>query len=175
MAKVKINCLNCTKEHFVEQKEINRGFGKFCSRKCKGEYHTKITEPLPSNVSCAYCGKPFYMSKSKQKLSKSGFYFCCRKHKDAAQRIGGIEEIMPSHYGTVSPDHHDHYRRKAFSKKEIKCERCGFDENPLGIIVHHKDRNRMNDDDDNLEVICGTCHLIEHRTKKSNIETLFSE
>lgn len=159
--KVKINCLHCNKEVFVEQKEINRGQGKFCNRSCSAKYNgTKRIKPKIPNVMCAYCHKNFYLSPSKQHNSKSGLFFCCRDHKDAAQRIGGIKEIMPSHYGDTLKD----YRclvYKVAGKPKI-CERCGYDKHEAAIIVHHKDRDRENNDLDNLEVLCANCHAIEH-------------
>ena len=49
------------------------------------------------------------------------------------------------------------------------CNRCGHkptrDEWPLE--VHHKDRNRSNDKRSNLEVICKSCHTIEHEKWKN--------
>lgn len=160
MAKIKINCLNCGTETYVENKEIKRGFGKFCSRKCSGENKTKnVVAPQP-NVICALCHQMFYLNFSKQANSKSRLYFCCRAHKDAAQRIGGIKEIMPPHYGTGSAI--NTYRRTIFAIKPKICERCGFDKHPSAIIVHHKDRNRNNDNINNLEVLCCNCHAIEH-------------
>jgi hypothetical protein len=162
MATTKIDCLNCGQETYVENKEIKRGFGKFCSRKCYGEFKTNNVKPPEPNVKCAYCDKMFYLCKTKRDASKSGFYFCCREHKDAAQRVGGIKEIMPPHYGTGRADHT--YRRKVFSTlgKPKVCERCGYDKHEAAIIVHHKDRNRMNDADSNLEILCANCHAIEH-------------
>ena len=44
---------------------------------------------------------------------------------------------------------------------KIACERCGFD-NPFGLTVHHKDRDRSNNAFENLETLCATCHQIEH-------------
>jgi len=162
MAKTKINCLNCDKEVYIENKEIARGFGKFCNRKCSGEFKHKNVKPPEPNVKCAHCEKLFYLCESKQACSKSGLFFCCREHKDAAQRIGGITEIMPPHYGTGSPE--NTYRNKVFFtlNRPKVCERCGYDENEAAIIVHHKDRNRMNDTEENLEVLCCNCHAIEH-------------
>jgi 5-methylcytosine-specific restriction endonuclease McrA len=167
MAKTKLNCLNCNQETWIENKEIRRGFGKFCSRKCSGEYRSKNTMPLENNVKCALCKKDFHLSGSKQEKSKSGFYFCCRAHKDAAQRIGGIVEIMPTHYGTGSPE--NIYRRVAFATRPKKCERCGYDTNEAAIIVHHKDRNRSNAADDNLEILCANCHAIEHHGEENKM------
>lgn len=160
MAKTKINCLNCGQEAYIENKEIRRGNGKFCSRKCSGEHHSKnIVAPEP-NVKCAFCHEAFYLCDSKRAASKSGFYFCCREHKDAAQRIGGIREIMPPHYGETLQN----YRTIIFkiAGKPRICERCGYDKHDAAIVVHHKDRNRDNNDISNLEVLCANCHAIEH-------------
>lgn len=160
MSKRKIICLQCKNECFVEAREINRGNGKFCSRACSSRHRIANLTPPEPNVICSFCRQEFYMSDSKKKNSKSGFYFCCRKHKDAAQCIGGIQEIMPAHYGTGAPA--NTYRRTTFAVKEKICERCGYDQNEAAIIVHHKDRNRSNDDITNLEVLCCNCHAIEH-------------
>ena len=43
-----------------------------------------------------------------------------------------------------------------------KCERCGFDKSPQILGVHHKDRNRKNNEMINLEVLCPNCHSMEH-------------
>lgn len=40
-----------------------------------------------------------------------------------------------------------------------QCERCGSTKN---LCVHHKDRNRYNNDPSNLEVLCRRCHQLEH-------------
>lgn len=154
-----INCLHCNNIHTIEQREINRGNGKFCSRKCANLYRVLNLAPLELNVKCSFCQKLFHMAESKKKNSKSGLYFCCRQHKDLAQRIGGISEIMPAHYNIVSENT---YRRIAFASKAKICERCDYNEHEAGIVVHHIDRNRENNDIKNLEVLCAICHNIEH-------------
>lgn len=157
-------CLLCSVEFEVKQSEINRGNGKFCSHSCRTKnYHlNKPPKEKPEpNVQCAYCKVMFY--KTQYALlngSKSGLYFCCREHKDNAQKIGGFKEIMPPHYGIGDPK--NIYRRKALANKKAQCERCGYNQNPAAIVVHHKDRNRMNDSLDNLEVLCANCHAAEH-------------
>lgn len=160
MAKTKINCLRCNKEVFVENREINRGHGKFCSQKCANQYRIEHLPPLEKNVICALCHQEFHKNEAHQAGSKSGLFFCCREHKDLAQCIGGIQAIMPPHYGTGAPE--NTYRRIAFAVKPKICERCGFDKHDAAIIVHHKDRNRENGDVSNLEVLCANCHAIEH-------------
>lgn len=41
------------------------------------------------------------------------------------------------------------------------CERCGFTD-AMELPRHHKDRDRRNNDPSNLEVLCQSCHGIEH-------------
>lgn len=158
MSFVTQKCLCCQNNFQAPIREVNRGNGKFCNRKCSGKYNGEHRlKPVP-NVTCAYCHVKFYKNASKQTGSKSQLFFCCRAHKDIAQQIGGIQAIMPSHFGEVGTD----YRTIAFRVKEQKCERCAYDSNPAAIIVHHIDRDRKNNVISNLEVLCANCHAIEH-------------
>jgi len=47
-----------------------------------------------------------------------------------------------------------------------KCGRCNYNKYEI-LQVHHKDRNRSNNELENLELICPNCHLEEHYLKKS--------
>lgn len=46
------------------------------------------------------------------------------------------------------------------------CERCGYKKYEI-LQIHHKDRNRLNNQLDNLELICPNCHFEEHYLEKS--------
>jgi 5-methylcytosine-specific restriction endonuclease McrA len=74
-----------------------------------------------------------------------------------------MKEIQPEHYGKGVED----YRAKAFSVYPKVCVRCGYKEVEEVLQVHHKDRNRKNRDISNLEVLCPTCHMVEHFKTKS--------
>jgi hypothetical protein len=56
----------------------------------------------------------------------------------------------------------NHYRKTAFHYKEHKCNHCGWNEVPGVLVTHHIDRNRSNGNIDNLEILCPTCHMVEH-------------
>jgi|SRR3989304_1487317 len=52
------------------------------------------------------------------------------------------------------------YYRKLFEEQLTKkCQCCG---STRYLCVHHKDRERSNNDLDNLEVLCKSCHQKEH-------------
>lgn len=108
-------------------------------------------------VKCAYCDTEFSKPPSKINNSKSGLFFCCREHKDLAQRCETGEKfasIRPDHYGTTSKD----YRSKAFDAYEHKCSVCGWNEDERILEVHHIDANHENNELNNLMILCPICH-----------------
>lgn len=54
------------------------------------------------------------------------------------------------------------YRSKAMRDYDGRCERCGDETPPSSAQVHHIDRDRANDNRDNLLVVCEPCHREEH-------------
>jgi 5-methylcytosine-specific restriction endonuclease McrA len=44
----------------------------------------------------------------------------------------------------------------------IICEVCG---NPSSVAIHHKDKNRKNNNISNLQALCFSCHTTIHKTK----------
>lgn len=157
-------CKHCTNTFEASSKEHNRGNALFCSKGCFKLYKRPKINKEP-NVICSNCNVAFYKTTSKMQNSKSGLFFCSRSCKDNAQKLGGIKEIQPYHYGTISKDNPDHYRRIAFANYLHKCNRCNYDKHKSILEVHHIDRNRMNDDIANLEILCANCHLEEHLLK----------
>jgi len=47
-----------------------------------------------------------------------------------------------------------------------KCDLCGWDEHPEILEIHHKDRNRENNEIDNILFLCPNCHSWEHYKNK---------
>lgn len=109
-------------------------------------------------VECAYCHNKFIRPLSKISNSKSGLYFCCREHKDLAQRISSgkeFENIRPEHYGKDSAKD---YRSKAFQIYKHECAVCKWKEDEQILQVHHIDKNHENNDINNLIILCPNCH-----------------
>lgn len=167
MKTIKTNCLNCQNDFDAHLKELKRGNGKYCSRKCSHEARVKNLVPKDPNVTCSYCSTRFYLNESKRMASKSGLYFCCRAHKDLAQHKSfNLSEMWPDHYNSSPYDSSD-YRALAFTKYEKKCMRCGYDKITDILEVHHKDHDRKNNSIDNLEVLCPNCHCEHHFLSKT--------
>lgn len=154
-------CLNCSKKFNTEQKYLNRGHGKFCSLSCARKNSPRKSSKI--EIECSWCKIKFMMAPSRLR-SKSGLNFCCREHKDLAQRIGGLKEIQLPHYGNQLASYRTKVLREAI---EIKCARCGYDKYPEILEVHHKDCNRENNNLENLELICPNCHQEEHFKTKT--------
>lgn len=58
-------------------------------------------------------------------------------------------------------------RRNMWEQGLIRyCQRCGFHMHPEILEVHHMDRDRANNTQQNLEVLCPNCHAIEHKSEK---------
>ncbi len=165
MQKIEKECLNCQKKFNTEQRYIDRGHGKYCSIQCSSIFSFKQKPKKQNNTTCYTCSTSFYRRPSKLKSSKSGYTFCSRKCKEHAQSIYtglNLKAIQPSHFGN-SID----YRALAFSQLGNSCNRCGYSKYLCILEVHHKDTNRNNNNIENLEILCPTCHREEHFLTKT--------
>lgn len=147
---VEVECDVCL-TIFTRQKRLLKDHT--CTSQCNSLMHGNSVELI-----CDHCNSIFIRSNSKLLGSKSGKYFCCRKCKDTAQSY--MAEIQPAHYNTGTGIHT--YRDKAFKTYLPICAVCGFS-NKAALEVHHIDRNRNNNNIDNLRILCANCHLIEHQ------------
>lgn len=124
---------------------------KFCSRECVARSRMRRTL-----VRCAWCSSSFHRKKSQQKKSKSGLFFCSRKCKERAQSLDGLQELWLPHFGSRSS------YRSQFDLNSLKCSRCGYSEFSCGIDIHHIDKDRGNNEKENLVPLCASCHRALH-------------
>lgn len=116
-------------------------------------------------TNCANCGKEITKPASHLKQSKTGNLYCNRSCSAAKNNsLFKKWENSPKYKNGIR----DYRKRKLESVENPKCERCGFD-NILALDVHHKDRNRKNNSNENLEILCCNCHRIEHRIKNEDV------
>lgn len=171
-SKVERDCKQCGDGFEARKDKIQKGYGKFCSLSCSSKFNAdKRSEDKENNVECALCGERFRKIPSEVNNTKSGLHFCCREHKDEAQKLGnGFKSIQPHHYGTAgngkdrngNPTSFSKYRKRAFRAFDGECAECGWDTYKGVLKVHHIDRDRTNNSLENLKILCPTCHNVDH-------------
>lgn len=167
MSEIEKECIQCEARFTARSADHKRGRAKFCSLRCSSRHQAANKAPRQPNVQCANCGIEFYRNDSKKKRSKSGLFFCGRSCKNISQRIGGISEVLPSHYGTS-----EGYRVICFRHHKKECVVCGEDKI---VAVHHYDENHDNNEPGNLVPLCPTHHQYVHSKYKSLVEKTIEE
>ena len=156
---IKVKCIKHNLEFETKWENVRRdNRAHYICPECQKEYRNSKYEEQRVEVECAYCHKKMIRPKSDLNASKSGLLFCCREHKDLAQRLESgqeFEKMRPEHYGYISEIN---YREYALRNYPNKCLVCGYDEEPKILQVHHRDSNRQNNDLENLTILCPNCH-----------------
>lgn len=140
-------CIVCNKPVYKRPKEIQRNDGRvFCSMAC---YGISCRKENP----CVVCGTLILASANKKTCSRS----CANKHRTGIQyKINRPKDKVKSQQSL---------KIRLLKVRGNNCERCAYGKYEI-LEVHHKDRNRNNNDVNNLELICPNCHAEEHYLKK---------
>lgn len=147
---VDVVCSHCGKIYKWELKKLNssnkRSRETYCSKECEKKHKSR-----GGYVPCATCKTQVYKTTGQLERSASGNVFCSRSCS-----------ISHRNKTIVGDKHHNYkganYRKNAMSTNETKCVVCGWDDDIRILEVHHKDENRLNNDIDNLVILCPTCH-----------------
>lgn len=90
------------------------------------------------------------------------------KQGESKEKVTCSRACANSHFrsGKNHPNWKDESTRYRTKVEINSCERCGYNAYLEILQVHHKDRNRQNNNVENLEVLCPNCHCIEHLQDK---------
>ena len=140
--------------------EMGHGVVESIPEKEKGVPRNAVNE-----LNCAVCDKIIYRSNWNIKMSKTGIFCCSLECKNIAQQgkinVPGIEKLAHRFIHGAS-------RYMNAKKGENSCcADCGLSYKPF-LVVHHKDSNRENGADDNLEVLCFNHHVVRHLALDDN-------
>lgn len=150
---VKRKCRICGKEFYIKEFHAKKGWGKFCSIKCrtKGQIKGKWVE-------CDYCGKRIWRTPKDFRRSERKKFFCsvgCHcSWENKNVRFG----VNASNWVAGASVYRTLLKRSGVAQK---CRRCGITDKRV-LSVHHKDGNRRNNKIENLEWLCRNCHCIIH-------------
>jgi hypothetical protein len=153
---VRSDCKKCRSK--VKPKELhkpNRAKHKFCG-KCGISFEPRSNR----QVWCDECA-----SVEKPRIKKEGL----REYHKRTYKRKGYSHLVGENANAFKSGIGIYYK---LLNHITECERCGSKEN---LLVHHKDRNRKNNDLDNLEKLCKGCHQEEHMRRDSLGRYSYSE
>ncbi len=164
--KTKHYCLNCGKELTGDYRK------KFCNHSCAASYNNKgvvRNGQEKEECYCLNCG---------EKLGNHTRKFCnsnCQREYNSKVYIekwknGEVNGCDTN--GNMSRQ----IRKYMIEKVGGKCECCGYDKtNPftnLSILqIHHVDGNCMNNNEENLQVLCPNCHALTENFGRRNTKS----
>lgn len=137
-------CTICGKPIYKRPFEIEKNKGNvFCSSAC---YGVSCRKEKP----CIVCGKSILSGTNKKTCSRA----CANKHRAGIKyKLHGPRKDKVKNYQALK-------NRLWSSGKEI-CERCGYGKFKI-LEVHHRNRDRSNNNIENIELLCPNCHAEEH-------------
>jgi predicted nucleic acid-binding Zn ribbon protein len=138
------SCIICGKQVYRRKIELEKNNGRvFCSSKCYGKACRK-------EIACLICKKPILSGANKKTCSRT----CANKHRIGIKyKLGAPRKDKVKSYRAL--------KLRLAKARGQKCERCGYSKYDI-LQIHHKDRDRSNNELDNLELICPNCHYEEH-------------
>jgi len=146
-------CKNCGKIFYVKPFHIKKGWGKYCSIKCRSE-----SQFNGNWVKCVNCGKKIYRTPRDYRKSSSKRFFCSVSCHCSWENKNVRCGVNAPNWIAGESAYRDLLRR---CKIPFKCSKCGILDKRV-LIVHHKDGNRKNNKIENLERLCCNCHAILH-------------
>ena len=157
---VLVKCNYCGKEVWKRKTNFKNYPITGCSKECLANL-----KRTGSYFTCKNCGKVFYRTKSQQKRSKSGDYFCSRS---CATVINNIRHKSGSDHSNWK-DGLASYRDRALRFYGSSCmnpncviQKVGIEIPEIMLDVHHL-KGRDNNDLENLIVLCVWCHAKKTR------------
>lgn len=139
-----MECKFCKQKVWV--KRCKQEKFKFCCWKClQSSKNIKNKQIIKK---CAFCDKSFTPFPSE--IARGGGKFCSQTCSSSSRRKNKSESKTSCRSWLE------------LREKIEKCEKCNFSSHPEILQIHHKDRNRENNERANLEILCPNCHSLEH-------------
>lgn len=157
--KRKIKCAYCDKEFICEGYRAEKFENVFCSRECQGLFNQKRQV-----VNCFQCGKelvlcPSQIESYEKKFCSSRCYGDWRSENLAGENCPWWKGGYQSCEGVLYPSVFNNYLKRKIRKRDnYTCQECGKQKVSRLLCVHHIDYDKMNNMEDNLISLCGSCH-----------------
>ena len=141
-------CIICGTSVYRRPVQLEASQGRaFCGQACYGVSNRK-------EKPCIVCGALILAGLHKKTCSRA----CANIHRTGIRyKLGRPRDKVVAERGM---------KIRLLEQRGGCCERCGYSKKEI-LHLHHKDRNRSNNDLSNLELICPNCHYEEHHLEKS--------
>ena len=148
------SCFICNKSIYRRPSEIEEAKSRvFCSVSC---YGISCRKEIP----CIVCKKPILAGFHKITCSRS----CANIHRTGiSYKINQPKSKVKSQQAI---------KIRVLKLRGKNCERCHYNQYEI-LQIHHKNRNKNDNNLDNLELICPNCHFKEHYLEKSWLKKVF--
>lgn len=174
-----MSCVICQKLVRVKPNQFDSF--KCCSRACLSVYNNRVNRV---DKSCLVCGDKFSVTRHRETTAKYCSTKCYHKAQYRANKVyqtcrhcgknfwsNPSDNRVYCSVGCTNKDSKDRWNPSFSTVRGMmlvrgmiqQCERCGYDDVPEILGVHHKDENRHNNQLSNLAVLCPNCHSLAHR------------
>lgn len=121
-----------------------------------------MTSKIKGRKRCIDCGELFeFRSCKKERCDK-----CAQERRRKQARMAYSPDGSKIGYNQKGENNNNYVNGLGTYRqyRGTKCERCG---STLYLCVHHRDRNRQNNNPENLETLCKRCHQKEHEVYRN--------
>lgn len=151
-----VKCKICLKDFYGKPYFLKIGQAKYCSQKCM-----RIGSRTGKIVKCHSCDKEVYKTKKALRVSKSKTYFCTK----SCQTKWRNSIFVGSKHANWKNGEYAY--RSVLGRHKIQkiCKLCKNKDFRI-LAVHHIDKNKKNNEVENLAWLCHNCHHLVHHDKK---------
>lgn len=111
-----------------------------------------------------------YEAAKRLNVSQSCISSCCKAHnivwiRQHREQTGSNNHNFKTGLSRSTVRKLVKYELRLARRDLFTCERCG-ERSQIELPRHHKDRDRSHNTSDNIEILCVTCHNLEHMPER---------
>jgi hypothetical protein len=147
------SCRICQVQRYIKPYHLAKGWGKYCSNQCKF-----VGQKTGCNKACQQCYSPVYRSRKDQVGSTEGRFFC---NRSCQAKWRNSRVLFGANHGNWKGGTGSYRTILKRTNRPQLCVKCQTTDYRI-LAVHHKDKDRTNNNPLNLLWLCHNCHYMVH-------------